>query len=246
MFCLVSLAHCRSASAQQNESAQAKRVQHNVVSLHGAYGEGWGFIVGKKDNRLYIVTANHVVRGAQDGGPGDNVIKVKFFTNQGEEFDALLESQWISSKQQDLAMITLLEPPVYKYHRADFGCFKHDLRNTQVWFVGKGKRWFIPSTAGRIDSLYQDKMSIHGLHDATSGSSGAPIFSNKGFEGMLLGPTPTWHINRSAIVKIHSIQAKGVEVSIRRESNKEVHVYLGSILGSLCRRRLCLCLEEKR
>ncbi len=94
---------------------KAQAIRDNVVSIQSDYGVGFGFIVGEEDNVLYIVTANHVVRGPNDGGPNDKAnVLIGFFTEQGSTYSAVLEETWLSSQREDLAVITITTPPRFK------------------------------------------------------------------------------------------------------------------------------------
>ena len=55
----------------------------------GSTQHGFGFVVGERDDELYIVTADHVVRGTLPDELAETII-LTFFSHQGQEFQAKL------------------------------------------------------------------------------------------------------------------------------------------------------------
>ena len=99
--------------------ALALQLRDNVVSLvatwtEGTTHDGFGFIVGERAHDVFIVTANHVVRG---GGPGDvaRSVSVKYFGAQGTSYPAnLLET---SDAAHDLAVLQAKLPEGLSWRR---------------------------------------------------------------------------------------------------------------------------------
>ncbi|MEP6390342.1 MAG: serine protease [Halioglobus sp.] len=88
-------------------SAQEKNIDKtfpNVVmidaSINGTTGFGAGIVVGARAGRIYIVTANHVVRSGRSEASD---IKVRFHFLPGEKFDAKL----LDNKDRDMDVAIL-------------------------------------------------------------------------------------------------------------------------------------------
>ncbi|MEO5891148.1 MAG: trypsin-like peptidase domain-containing protein, partial [Ferruginibacter sp.] len=157
---------------------KAQAIRDNVVSIKSDYGVGFGFIVAEKDKVLYIVTDNHVVRGANDGGPKDKAnVSLQFFTEQGSTYSGVQEETWLSSQREDLAVITINTPPRFKWRQEGFAPLRTNVAGTPVWYVGRDGRWDVSDNAGKIaGGTSKGKLAVEGF-DIAVGMSGGIIIS---------------------------------------------------------------------
>jgi hypothetical protein len=172
--------------AQEIGWIKAQAIRDNVVSVKSEYGVGFGFIVGEKNNVLYIVTANHVVRGMNDGGPGDKAnVSLEFFTEQGSTYSGVLEETWLPSQREDLAVITITTPPRYKWRYEGFSPLRTNVEGTSVWYVGRDGKWEVSDSVGKIIAkTSKGKLYVEGF-DIVPGMSGGVIISEYGVEGLI-------------------------------------------------------------
>ena len=58
-------------ASSSSEFVDAKTLRHNVVAIQAEWDNkthnGFGWVVGVNDNKVYIITANHIVRGKKKG-----------------------------------------------------------------------------------------------------------------------------------------------------------------------------------
>jgi S1-C subfamily serine protease/tetratricopeptide (TPR) repeat protein len=140
--------------------------------------------VGERDEHLYIVTANHVVRGVGPDAIASRVM-IRYFQDQETSYEAKLLG--VSSRAYDLAVLVAPRPAWLKWHRASRGSEKSVQRGTPVWFIGRGGNWYIPTEAGRLNSVTLEfRIRVDGLN-VMIGSSGGPLLSENGIMGMVLG-----------------------------------------------------------
>lgn len=183
---LVSFAH--RSGGQEMGLIKAQAIRDNVVSIRSNYGLGFGFIVGEREGVLFIVTVNHVVRGPNDGGPNDKVnVEIEFFTERGNKYSAVLKDTWLSSRKEDLAVITITTPPRFKWRYEGFAPQRDGVEGTLVWTVGRDGEWSIAEQPGRIRLKAPDGvLEVDGFGaSAVGGMSGGVIVSKDGVEGLI-------------------------------------------------------------
>lgn len=171
-----------------NEASIAMALRHNVVAITakwetGHTENGFGWVVGTKDDKVYIVTANHIVRGSLPGevdrAPKITLYSQKRAVNKGI---ILLEQ---SDKRLDLAIIemTLTGYPLWKFFVADE---QSAVINSEVTYIGEGNKWTVPSkTEGSVTYVSATHLLVKGL-DVDVGTSGAPLIGLKGIMGMFI------------------------------------------------------------
>ncbi len=168
-----------------DELAQALR--DNVVSIiaewqNGETHDGFGFIAGERDGQLYIVTANHVVRGALPDEIA-TTMDIEFYDRQGQKFPGTLLAT--SDKSHDLAVLRVPLPQGLPWTKDVFSDEGAE-RLMSVWFVGRAGGWYVPSTPGTINAIgLDDKIAIDDLN-VRVGTSGAPLIADSGIVGMVV------------------------------------------------------------
>jgi Trypsin-like peptidase domain len=176
--------------AEQRDDATALRLRANVVKVQSPAGEsaesGFGFIIGSRDGKLYIVTADHVVRPVDaPNTSAPAAVKVVFYSDQGRTYRAeLLETH---DRASDLAVLRLSVPSGVDWFRDCLGDTNGVGRGTRVWFIGRNGNWFVPVQAGFVgtEHLSDDwHVQLESL-PVRPGSSGGPLLSNSGIIGMI-------------------------------------------------------------
>ena len=132
---LVSLVSPLAAGAQSTGEQLALSLRHNVVSVvaerPGRVEEGFGFIVGEREGQVFIVTANHVVRGDEPGDVATRVA-IRYFHDQRLSYEATLLER--SDRTYDIALLRAEVPNDLRWHRAAHGSQENVQRNAPVWF----------------------------------------------------------------------------------------------------------------
>jgi hypothetical protein len=175
--------------------AEARSLKMNVVKVRTTLDTdsvmpGVGFIAGERDNNLYIVTANHVVRCVEDGCSNVRTksVEVKFSSNQGEWIKATLLDTRLDAK--DLAVIRVAKPTGFTWIRDCLAMETGELRPTQVWFVGKDDQddpWYVPAQPGAINNGPNTESKIEiDINTVRAGTSGAPLITSTGIIGMIV------------------------------------------------------------
>lgn len=156
---------------------------------------GFGFIVGEKHGKLYILTANHVLYN--NNLPNNQnkpnplpQIEVEFSDNKGVTYNAEALKK-ISHGDLDVALLRIDKPSYFTWKPGIF-CRQYR-RNEHVWFIGPGQNLdlYIPPI-GHVPTLnHGSDSSINNHIELTTnlilqGTSGAPLITNKGLIGMII------------------------------------------------------------
>jgi hypothetical protein len=153
---------------------------------------GFGFIVGQQQNRLVIVTADHVVRGDVPGAE-DKAPLITFFVNQGSQVRGTLEAVGLPQGQGDLAVI-LVENPGFSTFVTDAVDMKIPDQGRPVWVIGRAEGWNVRASRGKVAGFdpTSRRIQVEGLPPPTgtlAGSSGGPLVSSQGIVGMVVDET---------------------------------------------------------
>ena len=146
LFQSVSLAQLSPKSSDDNA---AVKFRNNVFQLTAKFSDedmryGFGFVVGEKGKKLYVITAAHVVCFDEPDIKTEEIL-VRFYENRGKSYKAELLD--LSYPGLDMAMLEVPKPSEnYVWERKYF--FSRPKRNDKVWFVGKNREWYIPTDAG--------------------------------------------------------------------------------------------------
>jgi hypothetical protein len=163
--------------------------------LEGAETSGAGIIVGSRADRLYIVTARHVVRrGAQAAGQ----LRVGLKTLPGESFEAALQIH--EEPGLDLAVLRVSE---VGRHQIPVGSLPFDRlgdpgslrRGMNVFPVGnpKGLAWQTSVTPDRIRSDVAGDLIDFESSFIREGHSGGGLFTERGeLVGMVVADQPPY------------------------------------------------------
>jgi hypothetical protein len=175
--------------AQASGGEVAESLKGNVVRIKAQLGDhtenGFGFIVGERSGNLYIVTANHVVYPSDPGEAAPKTVKVEFFDHQGEPFEATVLGTHDTA--HDLAVLTIPPPTAFQWTKACLGRAEEPKRSTDVWFIGKGQEWYVPTAAGHVanDEIIDGEILLDAMQ-IVPGSSGGPLLDSTGIVGIIL------------------------------------------------------------
>ena len=178
----------RTVLSQPTGRDVALKLLGNVVRIEAQLADhtenGFGFIVGEKEGKLYIATAYHVVSDPQDVGEHPVNVKVEFYELQGETFPAKLLGTHDAAR--DLAVLTVSSPPGFHWNSTLLGDDAQQKVMTEVWFVGRSQKWFVPPSPGNVSDVSVDgRIDVDRL-SVRPGSSGAPLIASSGIVGMVL------------------------------------------------------------
>lgn len=183
---LLSLAFASEAAPDKVAEANVKQ---NVVSLTAEWDDGrrengFGIIVGEDGRFLYIITANHVVRGRLPGDISEQV-RVDFPSASMSSVDAELLS--VSDPSKDLAVLRAAIPSGFSLQRDLLPATGGTKRGDAVVYIGRGGEWYIPADPGRVNTprTLEEEIVVDGLN-VRVGTSGGPLVSGDGLVGMVV------------------------------------------------------------
>src|ERR1043166_5165319 len=164
-------------------------LRQNVVRVtaawkNGAAYDGVGFIVGGRGGALYVVTADHVVRGEGSDAMDENP-RVAFFGEQGTEYKADLLGTRLAREEGDIAILRLEAPAALAWRR-DAVAAGRPRRGASIWFVGLQRDWYVPTQAGSVNKIEPSGAILADGLNVKVGTSGAPLISEAGIIGMVV------------------------------------------------------------
>jgi len=198
MICLIFLPSADTYA--QTGDKVAERFINNVVQItvklsNGDETNGFGFVVGERDNHLYVVTANHVLYSSDNPDVKTTEVRVRFKQDEvgkpltGEPLD-------VSSTKIDTALLRVRKPEWYQWERVvlcpgyrEGKCYQ---KGEEAWFVGINKKWDIPPDAVAGCFAYNESdLNVDGhiifyADSVEQGTSGAPLFTKNGIIGMII------------------------------------------------------------
>lgn len=161
----------------------------NVVSV-SAWGSdtphlGYGLIVGSRGQNVYVVTPHHVAQAAR-GDVRISLISEPSISIRG----SVLPHRWPSIDHGgDVAVVEVGLPSGGSQPRVVRVVDGQQLiRGAAAWQIGRGEQAVVPLVAGlflRIDPALPNLYELENIF-APPGTSGAPVFGELGFVGMIL------------------------------------------------------------
>jgi hypothetical protein len=159
--------------------------------FEGTSSFGAGIVIGARAGRIYIATANHVVRS----GPREATdIKVQFHFLPGEKFDARL----LSSKNTDLDIAVLSvastakQVPENLINFRTLGNPKNLQRGSEVYPLGypQAQPWGVSVNPEKVDSRKVTRISFQSAYIQQGHSGGALLDSCGDIVGMIVRDRP--------------------------------------------------------
>ena len=161
--------------AQPAGQRLAESLRNNVVRINPS---GFGFIVGEDQGQLYIVTARHVV-GDEDS------VRITYRPRRVERVATRLSSY----QDEDLILLHAEKPfEAFTWERASMAPPDSIKRFKEVWFVGRGEEWFVPtgSAVGTVSLVRANGIIEVDITSVRPGTSGAPMITEDGIIGMVI------------------------------------------------------------
>ena len=186
---LVLVLNATASHADVSLRERAQSLRHNVVSVNAKMTntnqQGFAWIIGERDEYLYLVTANHVIEGAN---PGDKLkaLTVRFFRDGNTVHTAQVVAG--DSKGLDLAVLKIAMPlrAPWLYAAADITAISPQ---SKVTYIGKAADWHVAEQFGQIEHV---NTSANNLYDVSAvgleldvGTSGAPLIGERGIIGLI-------------------------------------------------------------
>ena len=140
----------------------------------GSTQHGFGFVVGERNDELYIVTADHVVRGTLPDELAETII-LTFFSHQGQEFQAKLLGT--HDADRDVAVLLTERPGGFQLQPEIMRRSREALpaRGTRVWYVGRSGRWYVPSTPGTVEQRRSRRADLDRWPERAGGHLGRAV-----------------------------------------------------------------------
>ncbi|MCI5137578.1 MAG: hypothetical protein D3922_03995 [Candidatus Electrothrix sp. AR1] len=185
------------------------------ITTQFASGEenGFGFLIGERDDQFYIVTANHVVRSNGPDNPAKQVV-LHFSWDPGSR-GYKAELLYTMYGPLDLALLRIDKNKINGAERVSWEgrkwCRRWKLEE-EVWFIGRAREWYIPPDK-RAGILLRTEADLQGfiqvdINSVQPGTSGAPLLTRNGLVGMVVTDAPgkTRAVNIDYIRRFVSIE----------------------------------------
>jgi|SRR5688572_21977936 len=170
----------------QNTCTICEKLKNNVVNINTVFDDGsdengFGFVIAERNNKLSIVTANHVIHDVD--GNGTKSVSIKFFSDLGRDYPATLLN--LPNTTLDITLLEVNKPENYSWEKNFYSTTFP--RETAVWFIGRNREWYIPtgSSIGSINSISPDDEILIDINSILPGTSGAPLISQHGIVGLI-------------------------------------------------------------
>ncbi len=212
----------------------ARIYNKNVVKIttEYSYGEpkserGFGFVIGEKGKKLYIVTAKHVIQQKDDGDDSSvhRNIYVEFYS-YGRKILAKEDP-----KIADVFDLALIETDLpFSDYTWEKGCYDNAKRGDYVWFIGRqDDGWYVPPEPGVVEKepLSTDHTYTIKSEDVRRGTSGAPLLKSGALIGMIFQNNP---LNRQMFALIINAIREIIEKQLKLDlwqlydCQKEKHI----------------------
>ncbi len=194
---LAALVAPAAAAPAQDARALAATLRPNTVRIHavfdrGTEGEesvyGFGFIVGRDGDGLWIATAGHTVWAPKDGEPEKrqaDEVRVTYYSAPGARPWARVSAHFDDSGY-DLAFLVAEPLPEVRWIERSTAA-ESVMEGEQVVHIGRDLDWHLsPAT---VDEVEYPKHEIMLRGKVPFGSSGGPVVSEAGIVGMILTGT---------------------------------------------------------
>jgi hypothetical protein len=175
---------CTIAYSQSTCSA-CNELKQNVVQLTATFNmertvDGFGYIIGESNQKIYIITAGHVVFDFSKKSEASE-IKAKFFFDQGTVHPVKIVK---IGTNYDIALLQVPKPEGLTWIKK---CYTSDIGDSVVWYIGRNREWWVPTkvSSGVIQQITPDNDFIVDMPNMQPGTSGAPLISKKGFLGII-------------------------------------------------------------
>jgi tetratricopeptide (TPR) repeat protein len=196
---------------------------------------GAGIIFGQSNNRLYIVTANHVVRrGLQEAKD----VRVQFKWLPGEKLEAKLLEH--ADSTLDLAVIAVKEAdklgiPANTLRFDQLGDTSALKREDFVYLIGnpQGKNWRITVSPDKVTEKLNDSISFESLHNAPGFSGGGLLNESLQLVGMIKTDDSVDGKAVNMQSALDTLTHWGYPVSLKRGETTAIEIWTGKAQDAL-------------
>jgi len=166
----------------------AEAIKPNVAAISSRFAsntteQGFGFVVGERNNKLYLATAGHVVQedGADPGKENALSIRIRFCGDDRDLVGRILHS---SIRPFDFALLEIDKPAGFVWKADCLGT--RPVPGLSVAYIGKANTCYIPTTTtrGTVNRAGLDRLLID-IIGLSRGTSGAPVIGPQGIIGMI-------------------------------------------------------------
>jgi protein-disulfide isomerase len=178
--------------------SQSVRVRPVLRDGHLHDEEGWGLIVGERDNLLFIAVPHHVVAGSGQRGastaapapPMSDRVELRFFHDRamraysGTRLAVMLDRDWADG---DLAVVTVRRPEGLRLRTLATVPESMLRPRNPVWLAGRGNQWIVPGQPGEAHGydVARNRPRLLNLI-APAGTSGAAVVTADGLVGLVV------------------------------------------------------------
>lgn len=177
-------------SFAQKGYKNALALRNNVLkvraSLSGNEQFGFGFVIGEREDKLFVVTAAHTLSfPSQDREWVTPDIYLEFYSAFGEQKARVIHI----IDDRDIAILTIPKPNEYTWKSHCMGNARKG--ETDLRFIGRpgsGDQWYVsPVTKHKgILNITPDGIIHFDVEGLVPGCSGAPLLDDEGIVGMII------------------------------------------------------------
>ncbi len=192
------------------QTQRAESLRPNVVAITAAGQQGFGFITGSRHDKLFVVTAAHVV---QDINAESSSIELKFYDDYKRYTAQVIHNYF---PEQDIALLEVSKPEYFSWSNVCLGQAKI---GADVGFIGRKGNWYVPRghAIGTINSFEQDQVVVD-ITSVTVGTSGAPLIAESGIVGM--------------IINADDVEVRAIKISQLRTTLAEEYSYFFTLTSA--------------
>lgn len=235
MICMmIGLISITQETDAQDVRKVAVRFRNNVVKINAVFANGrdengFGTVIAERNNKLYIVTAKHVVYD-MDYRSRTNAVKITFFTEQAKSYPAVLLN--LSQISEDITLLEVDRPKGYVWTKKFY--FSNIEKGTEVLFIGRSEQWYIPIVPSIINEIANGEILVD-IPGIQRGTSGAPLISSDGLVGLIFADTEG--VSRGySVKKLIDAIVKSWNYPWQMKLNEQTQeVHAGYVIGSLPR-----------
>lgn len=212
----------RSSKAYDLSGRELEELKKSVLKITTKDGEeGFGFVVGECDDKLYVVTANHVVR--KNFETPDTITKevdIEFYQLGSTKPPAIVLEYCCGAL--DLAVLKVKKPHGYGWDEDHF--WYEYTRGEKVWFIGRERKWYVPTEKDtgvinkvEIEIKWKNKVKKGigiDLKSVFPGTSGAPLVTKDGIIGMII-------IDKSHYGEVFAVPIDKIKEALKKEEASE-------------------------
>jgi ankyrin repeat protein len=203
----------------ENAETALERSSDIVVMVEGSLGFGAGLIFGQSEKRIYIATANHVVRRGQEAS--DLRVKLRFAPE--EWIPAFLTDEYDPSSDLDLAVLTVRKADLKPFDFCTLPLLRlGDLdglkRGVEVYPLGypNGAQWGLPVQPDKISQIVGRMITFQSAFISTGHSGGVLLDSEGHIAGLIIKDSPPFGVSVVINSVVEQLRRWDLPLQLRR------------------------------